>query len=241
MALKKAGPKKLRPLDAEVFELAEKVALIFDRPYAAPLRTKLSELAVACRNRIGPHGPTDRWATTTKWTAFLLRMILTCPRILSRPPEFEWVIDDLEWILTRRSWDPKFERDFWEAVSWVKKVTRTGHPHDKGLDYFRFETVQGLMDVPVQLKGIATTSSKSEAVERAAVMEGKLLGTRPPHERVVYRSCEKVEKELKALTDLLTQESAMGLPSTAKRASRPTTLPKKRMTPATHRKPPKRT
>ena len=238
MALKKAGPKKLRPLDAEVFELAEKVALIFDRPYAAPLRTKLSELAVAYRNRIGPHGPTDRWATTTKWTAFLLRMILTCPRILSRPPEFEWVIDDLEWILTRRSWDPKFERDFWEAVSWVKKVTRTGHPHDKGLDYFRFETVQSLMSPPAQLQGIVTTSSKSEAVERAAVMEGRLLGTRPPHERVVYRSLARVEKEGKELAGLLCPPSSCSSPLATTLDNEPKPRPK---TQVKHRKRVRRT
>lgn len=92
---KNKRPQQVRPLDAEVFALAEKVGLIFDRPEAAPLRAKLFEGATAYRDRIRHHKPKDHWATSTKWTAFLLRMILTCPRILSRPPEFEWVMDDL--------------------------------------------------------------------------------------------------------------------------------------------------
>ena len=90
----------------------------------------------------------------------------------------------------------------------------------------------------VQLKDIVATSSKSKAVERAADMEGKLVGTRP-HERVVYRSFEKVEKELKELNALLTPESAIGPPPTKKRATKPKELPKKtekRMTQSTHPK-----
>jgi len=249
MATKKTRSKKklrkiVRPLDAEVFELAEKVALIFDWPQAALLRGRLSELAGAYRNRIRPHGPTDSWATTTKWTAFLLRMVLTCPRLLSRPPDFEWVIDDLEHILSRRNWEAKCERDFWDAVTRVKEVMWTGHVHDKALDYFRYTTVYGLMHPPVQLANIVARSSKSEAIERAAVMEGKLLGTLPPHERVVYRSFEKVENELKALNALLPPESAIGPPPTAKRARKPKELrkkTKKRITQATHPKPPRRT
>ena len=235
---KKKRPKKVRPLDAELFELADKVALIFDRPEAVPLRARLFEEAGAYRDRIRPRGPADQWATTTKWTAFLLRMILTCPRILSRPTEFEWVMDDLEHILTRRKWEARFERDFWDAVTRVKKVMWTGHAHDKALDYFRFTTVQGLMHPPVQLKDIVATSSKSEAVERAADMEGNLLGMRP-HERVVYKSFEKVEQELKELNALLPPESSIGPPPTKKRASKPKDLPRKtekRMTQSTHPK-----
>jgi hypothetical protein len=243
MASKTARPKnrrlqQVRPLDAEVFALAEKVGLIFDRPEAAPLRAKLFEDATAYRDRIRHHGPMDQWATSTKWTAFLLRMILTCPRILSRPPEFEWVMDDLEYILTRRRWEPRFERDFWDAVTRVKKVMWTGHPHDKALDYFRFETVQSLMNPPVQLKGFVVTSSKSEAVKRTADMEGNLLGKRP-HERVVYRSHEKVEKELKEITTLLRPPSSLRPQPKTTLDSEPKDIPAKSknlMTPSQRRK-----
>lgn len=238
MASKKARPKRLRPLDAELFELADKVALIFDRPEAAHLRAKLFEEATAYRDRIRHHGPEDRWATTTKWTAFLLRMILTCPRILSRPPEFEWVMDDLEHILTRRKWDPSFERDFWDAVTRVKKGMWTGHPHDKALDYFRFTTVESLMHPPEQLKDIVETSSKSEAVDHAADMEGNLLGKRP-HERVIYRSLERVENELKGINALLHPESSLSPPPTNQVDSGPekhTNKPKKRMRGSTRSK-----
>ena len=223
---KKRRPKKVRPLDAEVFELAEKVALIFDRPEAVHLKWKLFEEAGAYRDRIRPHGPADQWATTTKWTAFLLRMILTCPRLLSRPPEFEWVMDDLEHILTRRNWEASFERDFWNAVARVKKVTRTGHPRDRALDYFRFTTVQGLMHAPEQLVNMVKTFSKSEAVDRAAEMEAKLLGTRPPHERVVYRSLARVEKEQEELNALLRPESSPGPPPATNLDSEPNEDPK---------------
>ena len=223
---KKRGPKTVRPLDAELFELADKVALIFDRPEAAPLRVRLFEEAGAYRDRIRHHGPADSWATTTKWTAFLLRMILTCPRILSRPPEFEWVMDDLEWILTRRRLDPGFDRDFWDAVSRVKKVARTGHPRDRALDYFRFRTVQSLMHAPEQLIKIVKTFSKNEAVERAAEMEGKLFGTQPPHERVVYRSLARVEKEGKELTALLCPPSSLDPPPATTLDHEPKVRPK---------------
>ena len=206
---KNGRPKQSRPLDAELFTLAEKVGMVFDKPEAAHVRFRLFEEASAYRNRHRPHGPEDLWATTTKWTAFLLRMILTCPRILSRPPDFEWVMDDLEWILSRRKFHPGYDRDFWDAVTRVKKVTRTGHPSNKALDYFRFETVQSLMNPPVQLKDIVATSSKSQAVERAADMEGNLLGTRP-HERVMYRSLETVGKELKKISDLMGAKSPLG-------------------------------
>lgn len=249
MATKKARFKKrlhktVRPLDAEIFELAEKVALIFDWPQAVHLRARLCELAGAYRDRIRPKGPLDSWATTTKWTAFILRMVLTCPRILSRPPDFEWVMDDLEHILSRRNWEAKFERDFWDAVTRVKKAIWTGHAHDKALDYFRYMTVYELMHPPVQLANIVATSSKSEAIDRAAVMEGKLLGNHPPHERVVYRSFDKVENELKALNALLPPELTIGPPPTTKRAIKPKELrkkTKKRIKQATHRKPPRHT
>ena len=234
---KKRRPKQVRPLDAEVFELAEKVALIFDWPQAVPLRARLFEEAGAYRDRIRPHGPADQWATTTKWTAFLLRMILTCPRLLSRPPEFEWVMDDLEWILTRRRLHPGFDRDFWDAVSRVKKVLRTGHPCNRAVDSFRFTTVQSLMHAHEQLVNLVKTFSKSEAVERAAEMEGKLMGTRPPHERVVYRSLERVENELKELTAPLRAPSSLGPPPATPLDNEPRARPKntkKRMTQAKH-------
>ena len=234
---KKSRPENVRPLDAELFELVEKVALIFDRPEAAHLKWKLFEDAGAYRDRIRYHGPADSWATTTKWTAFLLRMILTCPRLLSRPPEFEWVMDDLEWILTRRRLHPGFDRDFWNAVARVKKVIRTGHPRNRALDSFRFTTVQDLMRAPEQLVNMVKTFSKSEAVERAAEMEGKLLGTRPPHERVVYRSLARVENELKELDDLLRAPSSPSPPPATTLDSEPNARPKntkKRMSRSTH-------
>ena len=244
MASKKARRKKrpsktVRPLDAEVFELAEKVALIFDWPRAAPIRARLSKQACDYGDLIRPHGPEDRWVTTTKWTAFLLRMILTCPRILSKPPDFEWVMEDLEYILTRRKWEASFERDFWDAVTRVKEVMWTGHAHEKARDYFRYTTVHDLMHPPDQLTNIVATYNKEEAIERTAKMESKLWGTGLPHERVVYRSIEKVEQELKALNALLPPELAIGPPLTTKRATKPKELPKKNkgpQTPSTHQK-----
>jgi hypothetical protein len=220
--MKKTRPKKVRPIDHELFELAEKVALIFDRPEAAPLRARLLEEALAYRNQLRPYRLEGYWQTMTKWIAFLLRMILVCPRLLSRPPEFEWVMGDLEWILTQRRLDPDFDRDFWDAMSRVKKVLRTGYPRNRALDSFRFNTVQGLMHAPVEFMNTdvrVKTFSKSEAVERAAELEGKLFGRQPPHERVVYRSVARVEKELTELTALLRAPSSLGPPPTEQRDS----------------------
>jgi hypothetical protein len=219
MARKKARPKKLRPLDAEVFELADKVAMVFDRPDAVHARARLFHDATAYRNRYRPHGPEDLWATTTKWTAFLLRLILTCPRILSRPHDFEWVMTDLEWILIRRRISSRAERDFWDALKRVTKaMRRTGLPRDKALDYVRFERVQSLTHPPVQLEGLVAKLSKSEAIECVADLEEKLVGKRP-HERVIYRSLERVEKELKEIKDLLGASPSFGPPPTEQRDS----------------------
>ena len=225
-APKKSRPKKIRPLDYEFFQFAEQVAQVFDRPEAAHLRTRLFQEATTLRNRYYPRRIEDRWATKAKWIAFLLRMILTCPQILSRPPDFEWVMDDLEWILTRRKLHPGYDRDFWDAVDRIRVSMRTGHPRDKALDYFRFETVQSLMNPPAQLKDFVKTSSKSEAVERAADMEGNLFGERP-HERVIYRSLKRVEKELKEVNDLLQAKSSHSPPPTQKLDSEPEPRAKK--------------
>ncbi len=221
MASQKERPKKLRPLDTELFELADKVALVFDRPEAVHVRARLFHEATAYRNRLRPKGQGDLWPTTAKWTAFLLRLILTCPRILSRPPDFEWVMEDLEWILIRRRIDSGFERDFWDALKRVTKaLRRTGLPRDKALDYVRFERIQSLMHLPVQLEGLVVRFSKSEAVERVADLEEKLARERP-HERVIYRSLERVEKEFKAINDLLQAKSLHSPPPAKKPDSEP--------------------
>lgn len=217
---------KRRPREAEFFEFAEKVALIFDRPEAAHLRARLFEEATTYRNRYRPHGPADLWATTTKWTAFLLRLILTCPRILARPPDFEWVMDDLEWILIRRRVDLKYDRDFWDAVDRIRGPIRTGRPHDKALDYFRYETVQNLMNPPAQLKDLVKRSEKEEAVMRTADMEERLFEKRPDR-RVIYRSLERVERKLRELNALLKPQSSYGSQPTTQLGTEPKQAPKK--------------
>ena len=203
---KHSRPKKVRPLDAEFFHFAELVALVFDRPEAAHLRARLFHEASAYRNRYRPHKVQDFWATKTKWTAFLLRLILTCPRILSRPQNFEWVMEDLEWLLARRKFDPAIDRDFWEAVDRIRAPIRTGHPRNRTLEYFRYETVETHMNPPTALKDIIDTCGKEEALRRAADIEERCLGKRP-HERVVRRSYDQVKQELQELNDLLRDAS----------------------------------
>jgi hypothetical protein len=142
------------------------------------------------------------WASKAKWAAFLLRLILACPRILSRPPDFEWVMDDLEWILARRKFHPGIDRDFWEAVDLIRGPIRTGHPRNRALDIFRFETIETHMNVPAPLKGIVDSCGKEEALRRVADLEEKFLGKRP-HQRVVRRSYDRVHQELTELNSLL--------------------------------------
>jgi hypothetical protein len=199
---KHSGTKRVRAVDAEFFHFAEQVALVFDKPKAARLRARLFHEASAFRNRYRPQRVENLWATKTKWTAFLLRLILACPRILSRPPDFEWVMDDLEWILARRKFDPAIDRDFWEALKRVRGPIRTGHPRNRALDYFRFETVETHINPPAPLKGIVAICGKEEALRRTADIEEQCLGTRP-HERVVRRSYDRVKQELSELSELL--------------------------------------
>ena len=206
---KQSRSTKSRPLDAELFELAEKVGKVFDLPEAAEARARLAKEALNYRDQYRPHGTEDIWATKTKWTAFLLRLILKCPRILSRPPDFAWVLDDLEWILIRRNWDPNYDRDYWNAVDRVRKTLRTGHPRDKALDYFRFRMVQDIMSPPGGLRDLVDMCGKEEALRRAADMEEQLLGKRP-HERVVRRSCDRVKQDLDDLNQLLRGDHPQG-------------------------------
>ena len=199
---KYSGRTPVRPLDSEFFHFAELVALVFDRPEAAHLRSRLFHEASAYRNRYRPHRVEDFWATKTKWTAFLVRLILVCPRILSRPPDFEWVMDDLEWLLARRKFDPTIDRDFWDALKRIRGPIRTGHPRNRALEYFRFETVETHVNPPAPLKGIIAICGKEEALRRTADIEEQSLGTRP-HERVIRRSYDRVKQELKELHHLL--------------------------------------
>lgn len=205
---KHSRQKGVRPLDADFFEFADKVSLVFDQPYAGQLRFRLFEEASAYRNRYRPHKAEDFWATKTKWTTFLLRLILACPRILSRPPDFEWVMDDLEWLLARRKFDPAIDRDFWDALKRIRGPIRTGHPRNRALEHFRFDTVEIHMNPPAPLKDIVDTCGKEEALRRAADIEEQCLGKRP-HERVVRRSYDRVKQELKELHDLLRGASSL--------------------------------
>lgn len=216
----KAGRYKFSPAENDFFRFATQVALVFDKPEAAPLRARLFHEASAIRNQYRPYTQENLSANMTPWTAFLLRLILTCPRMLSRPPFFEWVLEDLEWILIRRRFDPRYDQEFWDAVDGIRITIRAGHPHDKALDYFRFETVHSLMNAPAQLQGLVEACGKEEAVLRAADMEERLFG-KLPDRRVIYRSVKRVEKELEGITTLLEAQSSLSPPHTRPLQSEP--------------------
>jgi hypothetical protein len=115
-------------------------------------------------------------------------------------------LDDLQWILARRQFDPAINRDFWEAVDRIRGPIRTGHPRNRALDYFRFETVEIHINPPPPLKGIVAICGKEEALRRTADIEEQSMGKRP-HERVVRRSHDRVKQEMKELLDLVREQS----------------------------------
>lgn len=93
------------------------------------------------------------------------------------------------------------------------------------------------MHAPEQLRDMVKTFPKSEAVARAAEMEGKLLGTDPPHERAVYRSLARVEKENEELVALFRPPLSLDFPPATTLDNKPKARPqntKKRMTKAKH-------
>jgi hypothetical protein len=185
-----------------VLELAEMASYVFDQPKATGLKKRLSEDAEAYRD----------WLLFKQqyqqWIAYILQLILRCPPLLTRPPGFAWVLQDLEQILNRRRWELKLDRDFWRALRQVRGPK--GRPRGRALDFFRYNLVAGFMHPPEQLKALTKSVRKTKAVKLAAFAEQQMLG-RSPDRSVIWRSYKRIDQYLRMTVDRMQAESSPGL------------------------------
>jgi hypothetical protein len=211
--------------EIELFDLVDAASYVFWEKEAEGFKRHLKDLLWA-------HRPVESEIVVkdwVKWFAYVIRLILTCPPLLEKPPGFEWVMGDFERILSFRKFRFDYDRYFWDALDKVRRELRKGRPSRKDKDYERYMSI-GYM---VKYKGL----SKSQAVEQLAVQEAltviwdgvwspqigfldeaftqktlqrlgekkydKFLNVQDSKKREIWRSLERVERDQQKLIALL--------------------------------------
>ncbi len=72
----------------DLFALAEAVSLLYGHDEAEGVIEEFRDVAESYRGVTQAQGQVE-------WLTYVLRLLLACPVLLSRPPGFEWVTDDL--------------------------------------------------------------------------------------------------------------------------------------------------
>ncbi len=174
------------------FTLAEAVAACYGTEWGAAAVEQFRQDAGSHRKRL-------RNRTQLDWMTYIIRLLLACPFLLERPQGLEWVVDDLQWMLTHRRVHKDVERDFWAAVGDVRTTLTTGHPVSRGRDFVRYQVIHAMMNQVttdpekglVRVKGV----TKTKAVEQMAELE-LLKSGRKPHVREIWGSLKWVEDYL---------------------------------------------
>jgi hypothetical protein len=156
-------------LEKELFNLADELSQgNFWLPEEKAKRERLMTLARSYWQDIEKEGSVEGGAIKrediVKQLAFIIRLILTCPDLLDRPPGFEWAIDTLKQELLFRKYNPTANKAFWEALQKVRGMF-TGRPRNFGKDWAIHTKVMLLMEKD----GL----SKTKAVEKLAEELGK--------------------------------------------------------------------
>lgn len=257
------------PTEREVMKLAEQVSYVFELSEAAGLREQLRRDAQVYRDllrhqqrvkdeahnlplgfdekgrkRVAYGNGAQRPLPGPETLTFLLALLFTCPQILSRPAGFEWVLQDIETVLFARRLDPETDQVFEKAMNKALTRSRVGPPKDKALEYFRYATINELMNPSVVIPGVrAKKLNKTKAVEFVAGMEVRLFngtgGTRS-----IWTSHKRVDQFLRQLSKHVRAPPFRVPPPTQTLGREPQEggrQTKKRMTQAKHRKSPKRT
>ena len=102
-----------KPRVGSLFELAEAVGLFYGTKGADAAIETFRDVAQDYRGVAKAEGQ-------VAWLTYVIRLLLTCPLLLQRPPGLEWVTDDLQWALRHRQLRPDVDRDFWESVKTVR-------------------------------------------------------------------------------------------------------------------------
>ncbi len=169
--------------EAEILKLADELALEFWLPGSEAKRAQLSKAAQG-------YWKTLKDQPRVRWLPYVLRLLFTCPPLFDRPPGFEWVLNQVQWELYYRKANQSADRDFWAAITQVRRTMRRGRPSDKARDYFRHERVKALMK--------EYGMKKTQAVEYLAEREE---GTRDV--RGIWRALARVHRAQAARLKLL--------------------------------------
>lgn len=214
------------PTEREILKLAEQVSYVFGLSEAAGLKEQLRRDAEVYRDwlhykqhledesynlslgfdekgrkRVAYGIGAQRPLPGPESLTFLLALLFTCPQILSRPAGFEWVLQDMETVLVARRLDPETDRMFVKVMNKARTRSRVGPPKDKALEYFRYTTINELINPSVVIPGVkAKKLNKTKAVEFVAGMEVRLFngegGT-----SAIWKSYTRVERFLRQLTE----------------------------------------
>ena len=176
-------------IPGDLYRLAEAVSLLYGQPNAEAVIEELRDVAQDYRFLAKREGQVE-------WLTFVLRLVLTCPVLLSRPRGLEWVTDDLQVVLSQRGVNPAVDRDFWKAMATVRELVARQRPASKEKDFFRFWMVQEIMH-PVTTdpeKGLVRVRgcNKTQAVMTLAEMEERRCGRRPDLADI-WRSLRRVK------------------------------------------------
>jgi len=255
------------PPEREILKLAEQVSYVFGLSEAEGLKEQLRRDAEVYRDwlqynqhledeahnlslgfdekgrkRVAYGIGAQRSHPGLETLTFLLALLFTCPQILSRPSGFEWVLRDLEKVLVTRRLDPPTDQIFQKAMNKARIRSRVGPPKDKALEYFRYATINELMNPSVVIPGVTAKMGKTKAVEFVAGMETRLFdgegGTSS-----IWKSYRRVKRFLRQLTERVQAKPSLVPPPTKTLDRKPRERgrkTKKRMTQSKHRKPPRR-
>lgn len=189
------------PTEREILKLAEQVSYVFGLSEAAGLKEQLRRDAevyrdwLQCkqhledevhnlslgfdekgRKRVAYGIGAQRSLPGPETLTFLLALLFTCPQILLRSAGFEWVLQDLEKVLVARRLDPESDRMFAKVINKARTRSRVGPPKDKALEYFRYATINELMNPSVVIPGVTAKMNKTKSVGIVAEIESRLFG-----------------------------------------------------------------
>lgn len=225
LAVEQSGASQRVPTERDILKLAEMVSYVFDSPDAAGLKKRLMEEAEVYRDwlrfqqllkdeaynaslgmdeqgrrRVAYGLGVQRSSPGQESLTFLLALLFTCPQILSRPAGFEWVLQDLEKVLVARRLDPPSDRIFEKAMNKARTRSRVGPPKDKALEYFRYATMNELMNPTVVIPGKTAKLHKTKAVEFVAGMEVRLVNGKGGT-RSIWTAHKRVERLVQQLSE----------------------------------------
>ena len=251
------------PTVLEILKLAEQVSYVFGLSEAAGLKEQLrrdaevyrdwlhyqqhlkdeaNSLALGSdemgRKRAAYGIGAQRSLPDPETLTFLLALLFTCPQILSRPAGFEWVLQELEMVLVARRHDPATNAMFVKVMNKARTKSRVGPPKDKALEYFRYATINQLMNPSVLIPGVTAKMGKTKAVEFTAEIESRLFGG-DAGVSAIWKSYKRADQFFRQLCKRIQDKSLLSPPPT----NRPDSEPQKRikkinrpMTRSTHQK-----